>query len=85
MQIHILDAKFSGDPEAVAMLQAFYSRSTEGIQSRLTRLGDDMAGVKKALSKFYVGYGHASIVTNLIEWKNQLFNHVCRLRLNILV
>lgn len=61
MNIHILDAKFSGDPEASAMLQAFYSRSTESVVTRLERLGSDMTGVKKALSKFYVGYGHASI------------------------
>lgn len=61
MELHILPPQFSGDPEAVAMLQAFYSRSSESIVSRIERLGTDLTSVKAALKKFYVGYGHQSI------------------------
>ena len=61
MELHILPPEFSGDPEAVAMLQAFYSRSAESIVSRVERLGKDLTSVKAALKKFYIGYGHQSI------------------------
>lgn len=61
MEITILPADFSGDPEALAMLQAFYSRSLEPIKARIERLGNNMASVKKALSTYYIGYGHNSI------------------------
>jgi thymidylate synthase ThyX len=61
MELHILSPQFSGDPEAVAMLQAFYSRSAESIVSRVERLGKDLTSVKAALKKFYIGYGHQSI------------------------
>lgn len=61
MELHILPPQFSGDPEAVAMLQAFYSRSSESIASRIERLGTNLTSVKAALKKFYIGYGHQSI------------------------
>ena len=61
MELTILPDSFLGDPEATAMLQAFYSRSHKPIKDRLDSLGDDMTSVKKALSNFYVGYGHSSI------------------------
>jgi thymidylate synthase ThyX len=61
MELHILSPQFSGDPEALAMLQAFYSRSAESIVSRVERLGKDLTSVKAALNKFYIGYGHQSI------------------------
>ena len=61
MELHIRPPQFSGDPEALAMLQAFYSRSAESIVSRVERLGTDLKSVKAALNKFYIGYGHQSI------------------------
>lgn len=61
MNITLLPKEFSGEPEVTAMLQAFYSRSAEPIQSRLARLGSDVEKVKAALNRYYVGYGHKSI------------------------
>lgn len=69
MKITILDKLFSGDPEAVAMLQAFYSRSKKPIADRLWELAggsnqtdeERMARLKKSLNEYYVGYGHDSI------------------------
>lgn len=61
MELHILPPQFSGDPEALAMLQAFYSRSAESIVSRVERLGTNLTSVKAALNRFYIGYGHQSI------------------------
>lgn len=49
------------DPETVAMLQAFYSRSHLPIGDRLRELGTDVSSVKESLKKYYVGYGHKSI------------------------
>jgi hypothetical protein len=73
MELHILPPQFSGDPEALAMLQAFYSRSAESIVSRVERLGTDLTSVKAALNKFYIGYGHQSIgdcgtVKSVMDW-----------------
>lgn len=61
MKVTILPANFAGEPEVVAMLQAFYSRSTEPIADRLARLGSNVDSVKTALNRYYVGYGHKSI------------------------
>lgn len=47
------------DPETLAMLQAFYSRSIKSIGDRTENM--DSAQVKESLSKYYVGYGHRSI------------------------
>lgn len=60
------------DPEATAMLQAFYSRSPKPIRERLRELDaewllDPIAAdsklqpLKDKLNQFYVGYGHKSI------------------------
>lgn len=50
------------DPEVLAMLQAFYSRSHMPIQQRLEDLSaDKQDNIKNKLNEFYVGYGHASI------------------------
>lgn len=49
------------DPEILAMLQAFYSRSDKSIEDRLQTLGDTEDKIKEALKRFYVGYGHDSI------------------------
>ena len=61
MQVYLLPANFAGDPEVCAMLQAFYSRSKLSIVDRLENLGSDISCVRKALKKFYLGYGHSSI------------------------
>jgi thymidylate synthase ThyX len=60
-EVTILPSEYRSDPEVVAMLQAFYSRSIEGIKPRLERLGPDLGGVKKSLNQYMVNYGHASI------------------------
>ena len=40
------------DPEALAMLQAFYSRSHKSIKTRLKELGtEDIIKIKQALNK----------------------------------
>lgn len=61
MKITILPDQFGGDPQSVAMLQAFYSRSIEPIESRLEKLGNDLTKVREALKRYYIGYGHQSI------------------------
>ncbi len=61
MKVHVLPDDYSGDPQAVAMLQAFYSRSSQGIVERLDGLGFDLEKVKAALKSYYVNYGHDSI------------------------
>lgn len=49
-------------PETIAMLQAFYSRSSKPIRERLELFGqDDEVKVKAALNQFYIQYSHASI------------------------
>lgn len=60
MKISILPQQLAGDPETVAMLQAFYSRSMQPINDRLADLSETQS-IKDALSKYYVGYGHRSI------------------------
>lgn len=49
------------DPEVLAMLQAFYSRSDKSIEERLPSLGDSEDSIKANLRKWYLGYGHSSI------------------------
>lgn len=64
--IHIYDGQ-DFDPEILAMLQAFYSRSDLSIKDRVAKLlgeGDGITQQQKirdALSRYYVGYGHKSI------------------------
>lgn len=60
MKITAIDSQ-SIDPESLAMLQAFYSRSHVSVGERLAELGDNAEQIKAALKKYYIGYGHASI------------------------
>jgi thymidylate synthase ThyX len=68
MKIYVeSDRMLTGDPEVVAMLQAFYSRSPMPIQERLANLLSNENSTKRAekiraaLNNYYIGYGHASI------------------------
>lgn len=67
--IEIMDIN---DPEATAMLQAFYSRSPKPIRERLRELDAEwlldpvnknpkLQPLKDKLNEYYVGYGHKSI------------------------
>jgi len=58
-KIVILDPGATLSPEAIAMLQALHSRSTEGIDGHLKVLAE--RGADKFMSIYYVGYGHKSI------------------------
>lgn len=49
------------DPEVLAMLQAFYSRSHLGVESRIADLGTQEDRIKNSLKTYYLGYGHDSI------------------------
>lgn len=70
-KVHVLNGEDIGNPETLAMLQAFYSRSPMSIQERLhTLTSDDTAlngaaskeeKIKGALKRYYLDYGHASI------------------------
>jgi len=61
MNITLIDPKQISDPEVLAMLMAFYSRSTKPIHDRLETLGENELKIKEALKKYYIGYGHDSI------------------------
>jgi thymidylate synthase ThyX len=64
--IHIYDGQ-DFDPEILAMLQAFYSRSDLSIKDRVAKLLGEGEGttqqqkIRDALSRYYIGYGHKSI------------------------
>ena len=60
-KITLLPPEVLADPEVVAMLQAFYSRSSLPIQERLDTLGENVPRIKEALNKYLIGYGHDSI------------------------
>lgn len=47
------------DPEAMAMMQALYSRSAESVKSHIEKVKEK--GTAKFMESYYVGYGHASI------------------------
>lgn len=47
------------DPQTLAMLQAFYSRSTKSIADRVDGMTPEQ--VQQSLLKYYLGYGHRSI------------------------
>jgi len=47
------------DPEAIAMMQALYSRSSDSVTKHAERV--KKSGSKKFMESYYVGYGHASI------------------------
>ena len=59
--ITVIDPEKISNPETIAMLMAFYSRSTIPIQERLSSLGETESNIKESLKKYYLGYGHASI------------------------
>lgn len=56
VKIYIHD-KF--DPEALAMMQALYSRSTESVENHVQKV--QQTGSAKFMESYYVGYGHSSI------------------------
>ena len=58
-EVIVLDTGAVLDAEAVAMLQALHSRSTEGLKGNLEIVAK--RGPKKFMENFYVGYGHKSI------------------------
>ena len=47
------------NPEATAMLQALYSRSSESVELHVAKVRE--RGSSKFMESYYVGYGHASI------------------------
>lgn len=47
------------DPEAIAMMQALYSRSSDSVTNHVQKVKNH--GSKKFMESYYVGYGHASI------------------------
>jgi thymidylate synthase ThyX len=47
------------DPEALAMMQALYSRSPESVETHVKKVLD--SGSARFMESYYVGYGHASI------------------------
>jgi len=47
------------EPEAIAMMQALYSRSAESVSKHAEKV--KTSGSKKFMESYYVGYGHASI------------------------
>lgn len=60
LAVHVgLTDKFS--PDVRAMLMAKYSRDISSIATRLPEGDTDMEQHRKALHKYYVGYGHKSI------------------------
>ncbi len=56
MKTYIIDGF---PPEAVAMMQALYSRSAESVEKHVEKVRT--SGSDKFMSSYYVGYGHASI------------------------
>jgi len=46
-------------PEALAMLQALYSRSPRSVREHLLKVKE--VGAEKFMANYYVGYGHKSI------------------------
>ncbi len=61
MNIVLAPKSLLSDPESIAMIQAFYSRSKRGIDSRLEETTLDTDKIKEKLSQYFVGYGHDSI------------------------
>ena len=60
-KITLLPPEVLADPEVVAMLQAFYSRSSTSIEERLAELGENLPSIKESLKRWYIGYNHDSI------------------------
>lgn len=61
MKVVLAPKELLADPESLAMLQAFYSRSKRSIEDRLAETTLDTAAIKKKLATYFVGYGHDSI------------------------
>jgi len=61
MKVVTAPPELLADPESLAMMQAFYSRSKRGIEDRLAETTLDTEAIKAKLKSFYVGYGHDSI------------------------
>jgi thymidylate synthase ThyX len=71
MKVYLLPNKILKDPEVVAMLQAYNSRSFMSIKDRLLKFGIDvdapeepdtiLDSVRASFAEYYVGYGHDSI------------------------
>lgn len=67
INIRVVDTTEIGDPQVLAMLQAFYSRSPMSIDKRIDSLTKDGDGetaadkIRNAIKRYYVDYGHASI------------------------
>lgn len=59
--VTLLDPYELSDPEVIAMLLAFYSRSSKPISERLENLGNSEEKIKESLKKYYLDYGHQSI------------------------
>lgn len=59
--VTVVDGNTIGNPEVIAMIQAFYSRSHTPIKERLEELGSTEEKIKNSLKKVYLGYGHASV------------------------
>jgi len=47
------------EPEAIAMIQALYSRSSESVASHVKKVRS--SGSAEFMKSYYIGYGHASI------------------------
>lgn len=67
LNIRLIGPEEIKDPQVLAMLQAFYSRSYMPIEQRLADLNSDGVGetkedkIRNAMQRYYVDYGHASI------------------------
>lgn len=61
MNITVLNPYELSDPEVIAMILAFYSRSSKPIKERLETLGNSEEKIKESLKKYYLDYGHQSI------------------------
>lgn len=61
MKVIIPSKDLIGQPDVIAMLQAFYSRSHKSIEDRLNELTEDNQSVKDGLAKWFINYGHSSI------------------------
>ncbi len=73
MKIHIIDGRIIANPEHLAMIQAFYSRSHISIIDRLEELGQSEEEIEAKLKLYYVGYGHSAIgdcANTLVSFEN---------------
>jgi thymidylate synthase ThyX len=59
--IYVKDGRDIGDPQVMAMIQAFYSRSPTSIEQKLAELGGKEELIRDRIKTYYVGYGDDSI------------------------